>query len=95
MNKIWIKEYGNTPESEIQGVINRYMPADSLGIAYYTDRFRSADKKHLAALCEDIPHLLELRLFNDMGELLAEHSSGDWQMIIHWKKLLRWKQISS
>lgn len=74
MNKIWIKEYGNTPESEIQGVINRYMPADSLGIAYYTDRFCSADKKHLAALCEDIPHLLELRLFNDMGELLIRRS---------------------
>lgn len=80
MNKIWIKEYGNSPEDEIRVIVERLMPSDSIGIAYYTDRFRAADKEHAKSLCEDVSRLLELRLFNACSELhiRRSHMGGEF-----------------
>lgn len=63
----FIKDHGSEEESGLNTLLEKYKTDDSLLFCVYTDRFCCTAYKPI----EDISHALEIRLFNEKGELKA------------------------
>ena len=63
----YIKATGTVPESEINALLEKYKNEGSLLLCVYTTKFCCTAYKPVA----DITHALEIRLFDEHGELKA------------------------
>ena len=75
MSEIWIKNRGTVSETDASALIKQYCDhAARTCCAFYTDHFQSAAVKdaqdgNLQKLLDDIPLLLEIRVFDRESEL--------------------------
>lgn len=63
----YIKEKGIAPENEINALLEKYISDDMYLFCVYTTKFSCTNYRTIA----DIAHALEIRLFNERGELKA------------------------
>lgn len=85
MNAFWIKDSGIIPETQAAELVGAYSAAGKICLAFFSDHFEAVQPEQVQEVLTDCTNLLQMRLFDERGELWMHRGTLGEAHPFHWR----------